>query len=406
MYSVAERAARASTLGRTLLTYAAFLPLLFCLAGCGSGGILSGGGWQAGGLQNQQLRVLAVNGKNLQNLYVGNAQGHIFVSANAGQSWSERSVGLPQPDPISALSFDASNQKLYAATDKGLFTTTAGAARWSALSAPGLPTASFTALAFDTGSVIYAGTASQGVYRSENNASSWTAVGKGLPAGAAVNELSSDPVQHQLWAVTTMGAYRSDDRGASWQLFNRGLPTGITINTIIAASTVGGTTGLLYMGTNHGIYFSQDSGAHWSAPQEALPGTSIHAILLDFRSTNVIALDIATDVGVFRSADNGQSWSSVASDLPKSAQIYALALGADNYAQLYAAGTGIYLFPGSGGGGIAPTRILPLILVVAFFFLLYWLSQRGRSRKRATVKSASSQETTISRIDAPPTANP
>ena len=405
MYSVVDRAARASTLGRVLLTCAAFLPLLFCLAGCGSSGILSGGGWQAGGLQNQQLRVLAVNGKNLQNLYAGNAQGHIFVSADAGRSWSERSVGLPLPNPISALSFDISNQKLYAATDKGLFTTTAGAARWSALIAPGLPTASFTALAIDTGSVIYAGTASQGVYRSDNNASSWTAVGKGLPAGAAVNELSIDPVQHQLWAVTTMGAYRSDDRGASWQGFNRGLPAGITINTIIAASTVGGTTGLLYMGTNHGIYFSQDSGAHWSSPQEALPGTSIHAILLDFRSTNVIALDIATDVGVFRSADNGQSWSSVASDLPKSASIYALALGADNYAQLYAAGMGIYQFPGSGGG-IAPTRILPLILVVAFFFLLYWLSQRGRSRKRATVKSASIQETTISRTDVPPTTNP
>jgi photosystem II stability/assembly factor-like uncharacterized protein len=204
-----------------------------------------------------------------------------------------------------------------------------------------------------------------------------------------------------------MGAYRSDDRGVSWQVFNRGLPAGITINTIIAASTVGGTTGLLYMGTNHGIYFSQDSGAHWSAPPEALPGTSIHAILLDFRSTNVIALDIATDVGVFRSADNGQSWSSVASDLPRNSPIYALALGADNYAQLYAAGTGIYLFPGSGGG-IAPTRILPLILVVAFFFLLYWLSQRGRSnRKRAPVKPAQAQGEPISKTDAPPpAANP
>jgi photosystem II stability/assembly factor-like uncharacterized protein len=405
MDSGVDRVGRASAFGRALLTCAAFLPLLFCLAACGSSGILSGGGWQAGGLQNQKLRVLAVNGKNLQNLYVGNVQGHIFVSTDAGQSWSERSGGLPLPDPISSLSFDASNQKLYAATGKGLFTTTTGAAHWSALSASGLPTASFTALTFDTGSVIYAGTTSQGVYRSDNNGSSWTTVGKGLPAGVAVNELSIDPVQHQLWAVTAMGAYRSDDRGASWQIFNRGLLTGVTINTIVAASTVGGTTGLLYMGTNHGIYFSQDSGAHWSAPQEALSGTSIHAILLDFRATNVIALDIATDVGVFHGADNGQSWSSVASDLPRNAPIYALALGADNYAQLYAAGTGIYLFPGSGGG-IAPTRILPLILVVAFFFLLYWLSQRGRNRKRATVKSASIQETTISRTDAPPTANP
>ncbi len=403
MYNVADRTARASTLGRALLTCLACVPLLFCLVACGSSGILSGG-WQAGGLQNQQLRVLAVNGKNLRNLYIGNAQGHIFMSTDAGQSWSERSVGLPLPDPISALSFDSSNQKLYAATDKGLFTTTPGAAHWSAFSAPGLPTTGFTALAFDTGSVIYAGTAGQGVYRSDNNGSSWTAVGKGLPAGAAVNELSIDPVQHQVWAVTTLGAYRSDDRGNTWQIFKRGLPSAITINTIVAASTVGGTTGLLYMGTNHGIYFSQDSGAHWSASQEALSGTSIHAILLDFRSTNVIALDIATDVGVFHSADNGQSWSSVASDLPRNAAIYALAFGADNYAQLYAAGSGIYLFPGSGGGGVAPTRILPLLLVVVFFFLLYWLSQRGRNRKRATVKPVQAQAEPVSKTDDPPPA--
>ncbi len=403
MYNVADRIARASTLGWVLLTCVACVPLLFGLVACGSSGILSGGGWQASGLQNQQLRVLAVNGKNLQNLYVGNAQGHIFMSADAGQNWSERSAGLPLPNPISVLSFDASNQKLYAATDKGLFTTTTGAARWSVFSASGLPTTSFTALAFDTGSVIYAGTASQGVYKSDNNGSSWKAVGKGLPAGAAVNELSIDPVQHQVWAVTPLGAYRSDDRGNMWQIFKRGLPSAITINTIVAASTVGGATGLLYMGTTHGIYLSQDSGAHWSAPQEALSGTSIHAILLDFRGANAIALDIATDVGVFRSADNGQSWSSVASDLPRNAAIYALALGADNYAQLYAAGSGIYLFPGSSTG-IAPTRILPLILVVAFFFLLYWLSQRGRNRKRATVKPAQAQGDPVSKTDAPPPA--
>ncbi len=399
MYSVADLPARA--LWRTLLTCVVCVPVMFCLAACGSSGILSSGSWQAGGLQNQSLRVLAVNGKDLQNLYVGNVQGHIFMSDNAGQSWSEHSAGLPLPDPIHALSFDISSQKLYAATDRGLFTTTAGATRWSLLSA--LPPTSFTSLTFDPGAtaVMYVGTASRGVYRSDNGGGAWTAVSKGLPAGAAVNYLSFDPVQHQVWAATAAGAYLSSDRGASWQSFNGGIPAGITINTIVPASTVGGTTGLLYMGTNHGIYLSQDFGAHWSAPQEALSGTSIRAILLDFRSTNPIALDVATDVGVFTSADNGQSWSSVASDLPRNAPIYALALGTDNYAQLYAAGDGIYLFPGNGGG-IAPTRILPLILVAAFFFLLYWLSQRGRNRRRAAIKLATTQAEPVAKADDPP----
>ncbi len=385
---------RSRILIRALPGCALFVLLSLFLAACSSG-ILGNGSWQASGLQKQQLRVLVVNGKDLRNLYAGNMQGRVFASTDAGQNWTEQSGGLPLPDPIHALAFDSTGQKLYAATDKGLFTKVNGSTQWAAVTATGLPSASFTALAFepDAAKVVYAGTEDQGVYASNDGGSSWAAASKGLPQGMRVNDLSLDPVQHQLWVVTSGGAYRSADHGASWQPFNTGLPATIIVNTIVPASTIGGTTGLLYMGTNHGLFLSHDSGAHWAASPEALSGTSIHTILLDFRATNGTSLYIATDVGVFQTTDNGQSWLAVASNLPKNMPVYALAFGADNDAQLYAVGAGVYQFPGTGGGaGIDPSRILPILLVIAFFFLLDRLSQRGRHARREMLKPERIQE--------------
>jgi ligand-binding sensor domain-containing protein len=392
------RPGRSRILLRALVACALFILSSLLLSACGSGGILSSGSWQASGLQNQQLRVLEVNEKDLRTLYTGNAQGHVFVSTDAGQNWIEQSAGLPLPNPIHALSFDSAGQKIYAASAKGLFTKTWNATQWTAVRAAGLPARSFTALAFEPGAstVAYTGTAGQGVYMSKDGTSPWNLIDKGLPQRVTVNDLSYDPVQHQLWAATSAGAYRFEKSRASWQSFNAGLPTAITVNTVVPASTIGGASGMLYMGTNHGFFMSQDAGTHWTATKESLPGTNIRRILLDFRSTNTSSLYVATDAGAFHSGDNGQSWLAVASNLPKGTPVYALAIGADNYAQLYAVGAGVYQFPGTGAG-IDPTRILPFLLVAAFFFLLYRLSQRGRKTRRDLLKPERIQETPASK---------
>ncbi len=362
------------------------------LISCDSG-IFSSANWQASGLQKQQLRVLEVSRKDASTLYAGNVQGHIFVSTNAGQSWTEQSKGLPLPNAIYALSFDGNGRRLYAATDKGLFTKTEGATSWQKVTTAGLPSTSFTALAFlpDAANSIYVGTSKQGIFVSNDGGASWLASNGGLPQGIAVNDLSFDSLQNQLWAATSAGAYRSDNRGASWRSFNAGLPTGTIVNTIVPAATGGGTQGMIYMGTDHGIFLSQDSGAHWAANAEALSGVTIHQILLDFRATNSTSAYIATSLGAFHSTDAGQNWQSVATGLPKNAPVYALVFGAANNAQLYAAGNGLYEFPGTGSS-VDPTRIMTYLVVAAFFFLLYRLGTRGRRTRRNMLKPASNQE--------------
>jgi len=364
------------------------LILSLALSACAPGtGILGGGNWQLSGLQHQHIRAFEVDFKNSQLLYAGDAQNGVFVTSDGGQHWVSRSVGLPLPDPLYALSFDASGKKLYVATAKGIFVSADAAQLWTAAgtSKSALPVDSYTALAFDTTAphTIYAGTAHHGVLVSTNDGATWSTASNGLPAAAAINGLVFDSDHHQLWAATSLGVYRSDDRGTTWNAFNSGLPPGTVVNVVRVASMSGGPIGLVYAGANHGFFRSTDSGMHWMPSEESLAGTSIRAILVDFRYPSTIY--IGTDVGAFRSDDSGQNWAGIGPGLPRGQSVYALILGASDYSQLFAAVNDVYLYPGASGG-LSLSRLIPLFLLLLMFYLLYRVTRRGRNRRRNMLK--------------------
>jgi ligand-binding sensor domain-containing protein len=364
------------------------LLLSLALSACAPGtGILGGGNWQLSGLQHQHIRAFDVDFKDSQLLYAGDAQNGVFVTSDGGQHWVSRSVGLPLPDTLYALSFDATGKKLYIATDKGIFVSADAAQHWNAVNTTraALPIDSYTALAFDAAAphTIYAGTAHHGVLLSTNDGNTWFTAGSGLPAAAVVNGLVFDSDHHHLWAATALGVYRSDDKGTTWQALNSGLPPGSVVNVVRVASMSGGPNGLVYAGTNHGFFRSTDSGTHWMPSEESLSGTSIRAILVDFHYPSTVY--IGTSVGAFRSDDSGQNWGGIGPGLPRGQLVYALILGATNYSQLFAAVNDVYLYPGTSGG-ISLTRLIPLILILLMFYLLYRVAQRGRNRRRNMLK--------------------
>ena len=372
-----------------LRTSVALLFLLsLCLSACAPGtGLLAGGNWQLSGLRHQHIRVLEVDFDNTQMLYAGDTQQGVFVSTDSGQHWTQRSIGLPLPIAINAFSFETTGKKLYAATNKGIFASTDASRHWQAVGTVGSDLAShnYTALTFDSNAphTIYAGTARHGVYVSTNDGTSWSTANTGLPTDDAVNSLTFDSIQHQLWAATELGIYRSDDGGITWRAFNNGLPTNVIANTVQVADLSGGAQGLVFAGTSHGIFRSHDSGVHWMSSEESLFGTSIHTILIDFRSATTIY--IGTDIGALRSDDNGQDWGEIGAGLPRGKPVYALKLGASDYSQLYAAADAVYLYPGSSGG-LSFTHLLPILLVLVFFYLLYRITLRGRNRRRQALK--------------------
>ena len=69
--------------------------------------------------------------------------------------------------------------------------------------------------------------------------------------------------------------YRTNDDGKSWTRIDSGIPRGSFVN-VVREDPV--RPGLLYAGTEFGIYVSFDDGAHWQSLQQSLPITSVRDI--------------------------------------------------------------------------------------------------------------------------------
>jgi len=69
--------------------------------------------------------------------------------------------------------------------------------------------------------------------------------------------------------------YRTRDGGVSWTLIAEGIAEGGTLNTVNAVREDPAHRGLLYCGSERGVYVSFDDGDHWQALQQNLPRTSV-----------------------------------------------------------------------------------------------------------------------------------
>ncbi len=69
--------------------------------------------------------------------------------------------------------------------------------------------------------------------------------------------------------------YRTSDGGATWVSISNGIPTGSFVNAVREDPV---RAGLLYAGTERGVYVSFDDGANWQPLQLNLPVTSIRDI--------------------------------------------------------------------------------------------------------------------------------
>jgi len=369
-----------------LLAVFAFLTSLL-LSACS----LSSSTWQASTLSQQHIHALAVNSKNSQIIYAGEVQGSIFVSTDAGQHWKARSPVSTASSTLLSLTVDPSGAKIYAATSSGLFISTDNAQSWQLISTSNLPTDTYTAPVFINEQQVYIGTMHHGLFVSNNDATTWRAEHTGLPTTLAINSVTFDSLQHRLWLATSGGVYRSDDGGASWHMLNTGLPGGTVATAIQPAANAGGDSSLVYAGTTKGFYLSTDSGAHWTGIA-VLQSVFIRGILVDFRSRNAATVYAATNVGVFRSDDSGQNWAGVGPGIPRDQTVYALAIGAKQASQLYAASNNVYLYPGTSGTGIDPGRVLALLAVLLVFVVLFYILRREVRRYRKKPAQANEVE--------------
>jgi len=116
------------------------------------------------------------------------------------------------------------------------------------------------------------------VHVSRNGGGDWTDVTpKGMPADAMVNCIDIDPHRPGgLYLAATRYKsgdyqpylYHTADYGASWTAITKGIDDGHFTRVIRADRTV---PGLLYAGTEFGLYVSTDDGENWQSLQHNLP---------------------------------------------------------------------------------------------------------------------------------------
>jgi photosystem II stability/assembly factor-like uncharacterized protein len=139
-----------------------------------------------------------------------------------------------------------------------------------------------------TDGLIWAGTDDGLVWKSADDGAHWTDVTpKGLQAWSKIGVVEPsrfDPEtaylavdRHRLDDFRPY-VYRTHDGGRTWTLIAQGLDAGGALNTVNVVREDPARKGLLYAGTERGVFVSFDDGERWEPLQANLPRTSVRDI--------------------------------------------------------------------------------------------------------------------------------
>jgi len=207
--------------------------------------------------------VLSPHDPNI--LYV--AANVLFRTTNEGESWQIISPDLTKDDPTTMMPAGGPIQRENsAATQYGNITSVAESPA-------------------ERG-VIWVGTSDGWVHVTRDDGKTWQNVTPpGYPEWALsqVEPSSNTPGKayvaasdHYMDNFAPL-LYKTEDYGATWSLISGNIPAGCFLRVVREDPVC---EGLLFAGTEAGVFFSMDDGAHWQALQSNLPVTPIYDLLV------------------------------------------------------------------------------------------------------------------------------
>ena len=116
-------------------------------------------------------------------------------------------------------------------------------------------------------------------------------------------------VKTVLVGTIGQGIMRSADGGESWRRV--GIDAGMHSDALVR--TLGnhpGRPGVVFAGTDKGLYRSENGGQQWKLLDTAMSGVCVWALAIDSADPNLMFAGTGTPdpAGVFRSSDGGQTW--------------------------------------------------------------------------------------------------
>lgn len=294
------------------------------------------------------IGALAISKSNPDVLYAGTGEGNlqyystvyalssapgvylgvgVLKSTDGGASWSNTGSALFNNQSFYNIAVDPTNeQRVFAASSKGLCRTTTGGGTWTQLTGGGLPTISASIIACTdvlidaadaTGNTVYAAFWGAGVYRSTNALAAsptWTQITSGLPtSGISRISLAQSPSMNSkiVALIATSGdafkgVYQTTDAtGLNWsQIISAGISVygAFTSDIMVDIST----PNTLYV-SGVELYKCVFSAGSWSVTNV---GSKIHPDSHSVAShpTNNAIIYSGNDGGVYKTADGGTNW--------------------------------------------------------------------------------------------------
>ncbi len=187
---------------------------------------------------------------------------------------------------------------IYAGT-RGLFITNDRGSHWRSIG-PKDPDGLTNAIGTSTTSpkTFAFGTLDGALWSTRDGGGHWQR-GQGLPARAVTSIRFEDRFPGRVWAsvsgYSTAHVWRSDDYGVHWIPADRaGLPN-VPANVV----TLDSARGVIYAGTDVGVYRSINGGVTWQPQRNTMPAAPVTDLLLDSRNRLLYAATYGR--GVYRS---------------------------------------------------------------------------------------------------------
>jgi photosystem II stability/assembly factor-like uncharacterized protein len=311
--------------------------------------------WHIIGPSGGDVRVIAIDPRDKNRLYVSTLDGVIHTSADGGRSW-RLLVNLDQPELIlDQLFVDSRDSKtIYASGHRhkapgGFFRTNDGGLTWKeAKELKSESIHSMTQSNFDP-NILIVGT-TNGVWISKNSGAEWTKISSAtMPVN--IDSLAMDPRSTStIYAGTWWRAYKSTDAGKNWRLIKDGM---IDDSDVFAVTLDPRNPDHVIASACSGIYESQNAGEKWAKIQ-GIPSQSRRTRDILQHPTVPGTIYAATTEGFWMSINGGKTW---ALTTQRNLEINSIAVHADEPNRVFI-GTNNFgvMVSNDGGRSFEPTN--------------------------------------------------
>ncbi|MGH9540158.1 MAG: WD40/YVTN/BNR-like repeat-containing protein [Terriglobales bacterium] len=273
------------------------------------------GQWTSLGPDGGDVRSLNFDPKNPDRIYLGTSTGTLFLSNDAGHSWSRLAHLGGDDNVLDHITIDPQNPKhIYVSAWSvenqqagDIYRTHDGGNNWEALSDMHGKSVRAMAISASDSKILVAG-ALDGVYRSKNGGNSWERIS---PPSAEIKNIESiaiDPKNPDVvYAGTWHLAWKTADGGASWQHINKGMIDDSDVFSVIVDST---NSSVVYASACSGIYKSESAGDLFHKLQ-GIPFSARRTRVLKQDPNSPATVYAGTTEGLWKTIDGGKTWKHV-----------------------------------------------------------------------------------------------